>query len=302
MDTYKFKFLFIALFVIFGTTVAAQTKDNNPESINTKDSYFSMDINYISDAIFMGRKDSIESPYLYPSLMYHHKSGFYTKASFSYLTKKNESRIDVFLISAGYDFNIGNFYGDISATKYFFNEDSYNVISEVIADFTTNFLYDFTIVDLSLSASAYFNTSDNSDLFLSSEISHDFITNNYKFQISPTIGVYFGSQNFYQEYFVNNRFTRGSGSGGSGHGNGSGMNNISETIITTVEVQESEQFSFMALEFGVPMWYRQNSFTFSFLPTLVLPQNESNLLVDSTLVKENLETSFYWVLGIAYNF
>ena len=91
-------------------------------------------MNFINDAVFMGRKDSIATPYLYPSILYHNKSGLYASGSFSYLTKSSESRIDLFLITAGYDFSIKKLTGDISFTKYFFNDDSYNVISEVEAD------------------------------------------------------------------------------------------------------------------------------------------------------------------------
>ncbi len=38
-------------------------------------------------------------------------------------------------MTAGYDFSSEKFSGDVSVTKYFFNEDSYNVISEVEVGF-----------------------------------------------------------------------------------------------------------------------------------------------------------------------
>ena len=244
----------------------------------------------------MGGKDSISAPYLYPSLIYHHKSGLYAKGSLSYLTKSDESRIDLYLLTAGIDFNIKNFYGDISGTKYFFNDKSYTVISGVEADITATLLYDFTIVDVSLAASTYLSKNSTNDFFLSSEISHDFTTSDKAFQISPTAGVYFGSQNIYEQYYIYNRF--GSRSG-FGHGNGPG----GEPIITTeIVLEESEKFGVMAYEFSLPIWYTNNSFTFSFLPVLAIPQNEATLTVDGEVFKEELDETFYWMMGIAYRF
>jgi len=264
---------------------------------NKEASYVSVNVSFINDAVFMGRKDSIATPYLYPSILYHNKYGFYASGSLSYLTASNEGRIDLLLISAGYDFSIKKLDGDISFTKYFFNDDSNNVISEVASDLTASLKYDFNVINLGVTANTYFNKNDSSDYFLSTEISHDFVSDNQKFQISPTAGVNFGTQNFYEEYYINNRY--GSGRSGQGSGQGSGG---STQIITEVGIQESEDFNLMAIEFSLPMWYVYDSFTFSFLPALVLPQNEATLVVDDVVVEEDLESTFYWVFSMSYQF
>ncbi|NRD22607.1 hypothetical protein HNV10_05105 [Winogradskyella litoriviva] len=259
-------------------------------------SYMSVDVNFISDAVFMGRKDSISNPYLYPSVTYHHKSGFYGTGSFSYLTKIDESRVDLFLITVGFDFSIKKFEGDISITKYFFNEDSYNVISEVESDITTQLIYDFNVVNLGIASSLYFNSDSNLDVFLSSEISHDIVSKNKKFQISPTAGLYFGSQNFYEQYYINNRF----GNGRVQHGQGN--NNLTQTTATNINFTESEKFGLLAIEFSLPIWYVNEPWLFSFLPAYVLPQNPATLAVDDAVFEEDLENSFYWVFGVTYQF
>ena len=296
MKNTAIKFATIVLLILCTNTVISQNKSTNAQIIKDKDSsYTSISLNYISDAIYMGRKDSISAPYLYPSLTYYHKSGFYANASFSYLTKSNESRIDLFLLTAGFEFTIKKFDGDISVTKYFFNEDSYNVISEVEADLTAAFRYDLDIINLALAANTYFNKNSSSDFFLSSEISHDFVTTNNKFQFSPTVGVQLGSQNFYEEYYMNNRL--GNGQRGSGRGN-----NIMSQTTTNVTIQESEKFNLMAVELSLPIWYVQKPFMVSFLPTLVFPQNEATIVTEDTLITEKLEETFYWMMGLSYEF
>ena len=263
---------------------------------NEKEKDSSYDINFISDAVFMGRKDSITNPYLYPLITYHHKTGFYGTGSLSYLTKTDEGRVDLFLITAGFEFAIKKFDGDISITKYFFNEDSYNVISEVEADITAQLVYDFNVVNLGIASSLYFNSDGNSDVFLSSEVSHDFVSNNEKFQISPTAGLYLGSQNFYEQYYINNRF--GNGRGQQGQGN----NNLTQTVATQINFTESEKFGLMAIEFSLPIWYVNEPWLFSLLPAYVLPQNPATLTVDDVVFEEDLENVFYWIFGVAYQF
>ena len=286
----KIKILVVLIAFFCGGVMFGQNETEKDSS------YVSVDMNFISDAVFMGRKDSISNPYLYPSVTYHHKSGFYGTGSLSYLTKADEGRVDLFLITAGFDFSIKKLDGDISITKYFFNEDSYNVISEVEADITAQLVYDFNVVNLGIASSLYFNSNGNSDVFLSSEVSHDFVSNNEKFQISPTAGLYLGSQNFYEQYYINNRF--GNGRGQQGQGN----NNLTQTPATNINLSESEKFGLMAIEFSLPIWYVKEPWLFSFLPAYVLPQNPATITVDDVVFEEDLENAFYWIFGIAYQF
>lgn len=300
MKNVKFNMAIVVMSFMFVNTFMGQTDSLTIENLEKNGSYFSVDLNYISDAVFMGRKDSITAPYLYPSLTYHHKSGFYGTGSLSYLTKSDQSRIDLLLISVGFDFMAKKFSGDISVTKYFFNEDSYNVISEVEADVSAYLTYDLDFMNISVAASTYFNKNSSSDFFLSSELSHDFITNDQKFQISPTAGIHLGSQNFYEEYYINNRI---GSDRGSGNGNGTGSTGgITTEIVTTIAIQESEKFNMMAVEFSLPMWYSTKSLTFSFLPALVVPQSKATILLDEVLVEEDLKETFYWMVGLNYKF
>jgi len=305
MKSYNYKLSSLLLILICNYTVFGQNTSDSVEQSQMGDpSYVSIAVNFMNDAVYLGRKDSISAPYLYPSITYFNKTGLYATGSFSFLTKSNESRIDLFLGTIGYEINSKKFSSDISFTKYFFNTDSYNVISEVEADLTATVGYDFDIFNLNLSLTNFFNKNSTSDIFLSSEISHDFVSTDRKFQISPTMGVFLGSQNFYKEYYIYNRFgsERSTGSGqGAGQGTGSTADPI-ETTTTTVVLEESEKFDLMAVEFSIPIWYMAKPFTVSFLPVLVVPQNPATLTVDSAIYEEDLENTFYWMVGLSYRF
>ena len=295
MKTNIIKIVTVISIALFSNELSGQN-ENNVSAVNDS-SYVSLAVNFISDAVFFGRKDSISAPYLYPSLTYNHKSGLYTSGSFSYLTKSDQNRIDLFLISGGYQFTSKKFDGDISLTKYFFNDDSYNVISEVEADISGLFSYDFEVLNLALASSMYFNSNSSSDFLLALEASHDFVSNNEKFQISPTSGIYLGSQNFYEQYYINNRFGNG-----QRQGKGQGNSGTGDVTTTNIIMDESKKFKVLAIELSMPMWYVHESLIFTFLPAYVFPQNPSTLTVDTEVYEEDLKDIFYFVLGVSYRF
>jgi len=302
LKTIKFSVLLLSVFFINSVFSQDKSEIKTPNK-NRNSSYLILSLSYINDAVYLGRKDSITAPYLNPSITYYHKSGFYGIGSFSYLTKADQSRIDLFLATVGYDFTSKNLSGDFSITTYFFNVESYNVISEVDTDITASLKYDFDLLYLSVSSTYFIDKSSSSDIFLSTELGYDFVTSTKDFQISPSASVYFGSQNFYEAYYINNRF--GSNRTGSGTGQGTGQGTggtTTDTTTTTVIMKESEKFDLMAIEFSLPVWYINKPFTLSFLPVLVIPQNPATLTVDSEVYKEDLKSTFYWMAGISYRF
>lgn len=300
MKTAGITYTLLWLLFLTGPVQFAQDGTNQVDDAQ-KSSYLTAGVHFINDAVFLGRKDSVTAPYLYTTLEYQNKSGFYTKGSASYLTKSDEGRFDLFLLAAGYRFDTNRWNGDFSATKYFFNDDSYTVLSAVEADITGQLVYDATYMNIGVVSSLFFNSSGSSDFILIPMLSHDFISQNRQFQISPSVSFQFGSQKFYQEYY-REMVKKNSGSGtGSGSGSGGSSGDSGETEIV-VEVNENESFSLLAIELDLPIWYIQKPFTFSFIPTYAIPLNPADIYIDNQLVQEDIEPSFYWIIGLTYTF
>src|SRR5579862_4023180 len=59
-------------------------------------SHFRAGIDYLSNNVYFGRKDTVNTPYLTASFGYYHKSGLFINSSASYLTSSGEGRIDLF--------------------------------------------------------------------------------------------------------------------------------------------------------------------------------------------------------------
>ncbi len=291
------RLLFCSIMVsLVATGLMAQ---NNPKSVKEKSSddpsYFLADVSYINDAVFMGRRDSIAAPYILPSLGYYDKSGFFADVSSSYLTSSEENRVDLFLITAGYLFDAKNLSGGISGTAYFFNENSYNVQSEIVGNITGILSYDFKTFEVSLSASSYFNKNSSPDFFGGLMLDRTFHSNDKSFLVNPTVVFYGGSQYFYQEYYSTSRL-------GNRKGQGKGSGGTQPSVVSTVEITEASEFNFLNIELSLPLQYYHKQFIFSFTPIMAFPQSSATITTQDTIITEDLKSTFYWSAGIAYWF
>ncbi|MFD0862924.1 hypothetical protein ACFQ1M_11980 [Sungkyunkwania multivorans] len=253
-------------------------------------SYFLADVTYISDAVFMGRRDSIAAPYIIPSIGYYDRSGIYADASLSYLVGTEEKRVDLMLLTVGYRYNAKKLNGDMSATAYFYNDESYNVQSEVNADLTASLGYDFDILQAKLSAITYFTQESKNDFFLSLSLEKQIEAFKNNLHIIPTIDLNAGSQNFYEEYYRNNRLgnRKGQGSGG--------------TDLSTIAIAQSTDFSILSLDLSLPIYYYHDQYIFSLNPVVSLPQNPAIITAEDVIFEEDLENAFFISLGISYWF
>jgi hypothetical protein len=253
-------------------------------------SYILTDVSFQNDAVFMGRRDSIAAPYLVPSIGYYDASGFFADASLSYLTKSSESRVDLFLLTVGYRFESKKLSGYFSGTNYFFNDVSYNVQSEIVADVSAIVSYDLNIFKTSLTASTYFNKNSDPDFFIGVHLAKEIHTTDESFEIIPTVSLYAGSQYFYEEYYKNNRL-------GNSNGNG-GQPQQTQNIV----INEVNSFNILSIELSIPINYYYKSFIISITPKLALPQSNATFTTEDAVFKENLKEVFYWSAGISYWF
>ena len=287
---------FITILLLLPWLILGQDKKKTAGEITQNDvSYILADLSYISDAVFMGRRDSIAAPYIFPSLGYYDKSGFFIDASLSYLVGSEENRIDLVLGSVGYLYSGDPLSGGISGTLYYFNEDSYNVKSMVVGDISGFLSYDLKALEISVLASTYFNDGSSADIFTGFMLDRIFYSKNKRFLVDPTISIYAGTQYFYQEYYRNNRLgnrkDQGQGSGSSDPG-----------ISTNIDIQEVSDFNILSIELGAPAQYYHKNFVFSFYPVLAIPQSSATILTDDGIIEEDLESTFYFSVGISYFF
>ncbi len=250
--------IFFSLFFLSNTT-SAQDKNSNSDD---KASYFKASIAYLSNSVYNGRKDSLTTPYITPSISYFNKSGFYANASLSYLPSSSQKRIDLFTLEAGYDFNItsalsSGFYAD----KYFYNQASTNIQSDIKGEAGGNLAYDFGFLQLSTSVDVLFDTK--TDFSVTPGINHAFYigSDNNQWTINPGITANISTLNFYEGY-TNRRAGK----------NAAKPNGATATATTSI-TNRSTGLTLLAYECAIPISYDAQKWGFAFTPTLALPQN-----------------------------
>lgn len=294
---YRYISCLLVLFLFPLLLLAQGKRTSSKGSTGNQESYILTDISYINDAVFMGRRDSIAAPYIFPSLGYYDKSGFFMDASASYLIGSEESRFDLFLTTLGYRFLGEKISGEISGTAYFFNDDSYNVKSSVLADISGFIGYDLKVMEISFMASTYFNEDSSTDLFAGLLVDRVFYSNDKNLLINPTVSIYAGSQYFYEEYYGSSRLGNR-----KGQSQGQGQGGLTSNGATTVEIQEASKFKILNVELSLPLQYHQEQFIFSFTPVLAFPQSSATITTEDSVFTEDLESTFYFSVGIGYWF
>ena len=285
----KYIIFFSILFVLFNIPLNSNTQKISSVDSTTKihfgeKSYALINTDYYNNIVFLGRKSSSKAPYLSVLAGYYHKSGLFINGGISYLVASGENRIDLFTITTGYDFYLKNFSAGIYGTKYFFNDKSYTVKSELSGNVSVYADYDFNIVDVYIDGNAYF--SSTTDFIVGAAVSHTFYTVNDNLTITPTVYLNTGTQNYYSNYNNNRRFRQHMPDGGGSSSMGTGMMGAS--------------FKVLDYELSVPVSYTIKKLRFSLTPVFAIPVNAATIANDLNTYKEDLSNSFFWSLGVSY--
>ena len=286
--------LLYILICIHSTRVNAQivtdTTTQNVDTIsNSKKSYFKLSLNYLSNAVYYGRKDSLVVPYITPAVRYENKSGLYLEASLSYLPVTKESRIDLGTIGAGYIHrNIDTTLKvELYANKYFTSTNSYSVKSALKADAGLNM--SFEAGSVTFIGEVYTIFSGKTDITTGFGLSYNIeFGNDENWSFSPTGVVNAGTSNFYKSYFTDKKFT----------GKRRRVTAPTQPLITPIVIKNG--FGILDYELSAPLEYEGRKFGFYCTPTYSIPVNPISYSLTNGLTykKEKLTNSFYVELGV----
>ncbi|NLU96010.1 hypothetical protein [Chitinophaga sp. Ak27] len=300
------KTLSLCLLFLPSITMFAQQHDSLPTTGNEqtipirneeRKPRFSAGLEYLSDNVYTGRKDPARIPYLSAALGYYHKSGLYAEGALSILMN-NSTRVEAGIFSAGYMFSRGNFDGEISASKFFYNTLSDNVRSEVKGDAHASLAYDFNGI-IAVAAEGYMNFGIKTDYLIKLALEHSFDLFNDHLNITPAVAANAGTQHYYDNYYNNRRL--------SPVINVSKKQKQRQLPSVTADMSGASNFTILDDELSLPISYTiHKRLSFSFEPTYAIPLHPAVLTLTtvstkaSTVKVEPLSNTFYWSLGITY--
>ena len=285
---------------------AFTTLSDSPHVAATADSlskhrrhtYLEATLDYQSNSVYMGRKDSAILPYFTPGLGFYHKSGFYATASAAWLKNAGDSRIDLVTIGAGFRFSAGKYEGDFTASKYFYNAQSTSVTSAIRGSLSYFSSYDLGWIRTTLTG--LLNWGTNTDMEASLDIEHSFDFMDNALEITPTLSANAGTLNYYSNYYKTRRFNRKNT-----------KKAVSGTVTITGTVVNPSAFTILDYEASLPISYIAGKFTFSATPAFSIPVNPARINLQyvystgATALRqhvEKIEDTFYWTLGASYRF
>ncbi|MEP7278902.1 MAG: hypothetical protein ABI813_09690 [Bacteroidota bacterium] len=281
---------------MFASGVFAQGDTTSHQPAPLK-SYFSTTLGFLSNAVYNGRKDVSATPYITPMVGYYSKTGLFIDGSCSYLTKSGSSRIDLYNLEAGYDFYAGDFDGEVSAGKSFYNSNSNNVQSQIAGNITVSAGYDFTFIKPTIEGGINFGSQP--DYLLGFGLEHSFYLLQDKLQFTPGAFANGSTLHYYGSYFNKRRI-------------GGKKKNGGVVYDVTAGVDNPSRFNMLDYQFSLPVLYMMDKFSFSFTPVYVLPVNPALIVVQlkpqtggDTITKTSAEIishTFYFSLAVGYKF
>ncbi|MEN9951922.1 MAG: hypothetical protein RLZZ520_190 [Bacteroidota bacterium] len=262
--------------------------DSTQVGSNNKTSKVNLRLQYTSDWIYAGRKDSLPAPYLTPSILYAHHSGFFVKGFLSYLT--SEKRIDVWGVGGGYRMNKGNLYWGIGGELRLFNDSSYAIQSAVSSMAYSYLAYDLPWLETTFDVNGFFG--DTGDILLGLELGKTFFLAENKLSVYPNAYGLWGTQRYYSEYYTYKSTSQRKKQGQGGV--------EPPPVIAYTVMEEATNFKFLSIDIGIAIKYKFNNFSIHFVPAYAIPFNAATFKTNNLISKENLKNSFYYNVGINF--
>lgn len=239
-------------------------------------------INYVSDNVYLGRKDTITIPYFSPYLGFRHSSGWYAKAMVSYTTAGIGGHVDLTTLETGYDHTFGkNLVFGLNAERYFYNRNSVNIRAnmkgslEMDAQLSNHWLEPSVLCDL--------NFNKNSpDIATGFSLDHDVELDKGRLSIYPAIAAFSGTRNYYDEYLVNK------------------LTKKDKSLKLSHAVANAARFNLLTYEFSCQTTFRANRWLFVCKPTYAAPLNAATIVLPKQTIHETTSNTFFVEIDICY--
>ncbi len=273
-------------------------KASNADSTAPARSHFQANVTYQSNDVTNGRKDSSVIPLITPEISYVFKSGFEIDLSVGYNVHEPSPQVNQYTLDGSYTFNPGNYSGTVTVSGFLYSKLSASTTSEQKGSIEYANSYSLPFIQPSVNFTWTFG-NHLPDYQISPALQQQFNIGNLS--ITPTVTMNMATQNAYNSYYQNRRFTVP---------RNDGKPPLDPSITITGEVLNAEKFQILDYEPSCPISYVAGGWTFSFTPTYALPINPADIkatittnnISKSYTYKQTLPNTFYWSVEVLYAF
>jgi len=275
------------------TSPASDTDSSAPAP-----SHFQASLTWQSNDVNNGRKDSSVIPLITPEISYIFKSGFEIDLSVGYNTHEPSPQVNQYTLDGSYSFNPGNYSGSVTVNGFIYSKSSGSTTAEQKGSLVYDNSYSFSFIQPSLDLT-WTVGNHLPDYQASFALQQEFDIGN--FSITPTATMNAATQNSYNSYYQNRRFTIP---------RNDGKPPLPANVTVSGEVLNADKFQILDYEFSAPVSYTTGNWTFNFTPTEAFPVNPADIKATITVdnqsksytYKEKLPNTFYFSLEVTYAF
>ena len=279
-----FLFLFMG-FVLCGHMAVGQgvvaTDDEGEDDPYDSVSYFMVGFNYLSDNVYLGRKDTFAIPYYTPYVGYHYKNGLFVKGMVSYTPAKGGT-IDLTTLEAGWEHSFtDHMNGGLVVDRFFYNKNSISIRANTTASGGVYGQYNNDALEPTISFDVNAN-AHSTDYVVGLLLDHDFKLSHKALHLIPTIGLIAGTQNYYDEYFINR------------------LNKKDKKGNTKRVVADPNQLVPLVEELSMKMTYMVGKWLFTLSPIYAIPMSPATITINKKTSQEKIVNSFFVELDICH--
>jgi hypothetical protein len=278
--------------------VASNSGDSTPPA----KSHFQLNLTYVSNDVYLGRADSTVLPLLTPEISYLFKSGFEIDFLVGFNANAPCLTLNSWTLDGSYTFNPGNYSGTATVSIFNYSPNSGSVNAAQNGNIEYSNYYTLPFIQPSLSLTYTFaapETKADYQVTFALQQEFDFL-NNGNLNITPAATMNASTQNYYNTYYKNKRFSI------PRHGKPPLPANVS----LSGEVLNSGEFQIMDYEFSAPVGFTAGKWSFTYTPTYAVPVNPPDIKLTAKVnnqtsvktYKEQLTNLFYSQLSVTYAF
>ena len=260
-------------------------------------SHLQLNLTWQSNDVNNGRKDSTVIPLITPEVSFIFKSGFEIDLSVGYNTHEPSPQVNQYTIDGSYNFNPGNYSGTVTLSEFWYSNHSRSTTAESKGslEYASTYTLPFIQPGVNFTWTWGSHIPDYAAAFILQQP-----INIGNLSITPTVTMNVATQNAYNSYYQNRKFSIPL----------PGQTPLPVDVSISGEVLNAAKFQILDYEFSAPVSYTAKKWTFDFTPTYAVPVNPADIRLAVTknattknfYYKEHLPNTFYVSFEVTYDF
>jgi hypothetical protein len=245
--------------------------------------YYYAGASYLTNNVYMGRKDTSRLPYLSAYAGYQLAMGLYIKATANYGLTRKSGHFDLFAFEAGYDRNFGkHIIAGASVEKYLYQRNSPGIKAAITESIFLYGRYENDKIEPEVDLTI--NRGANTDIIWTVSLDRKIRLLENTVNIFPALAFSYGSMQYYSGYFTRK------------------LKNVNVPATNEPVIKDASTPRPLAVEISARTTWRINNWLFTFSPVYAVPLSPATIKLAGNVATEKLKSSLFAELDIRFRY